>query len=126
MFKPPEELRPTYLSEYIYDKDFIKQINAWAQSCDQRLLRPIVTASAQMLQQRYSYVQSILTLREWAFGEQRPDEFKVTIHSDEKPAAKQVRKYKEPTSSEATAILSGLEDGKVSGRDIFLPRQAAL
>lgn len=81
-FVPPEWLCPTYLSLYIHGTYFKKQSSIQAQNCDPRLLRPVTTALAKLLQQHISYVQYVLMLREFAFGEQKRNSYEMIIYAE--------------------------------------------
>lgn len=82
-----EGLCPTYIYVFIHEKHFKKQSSIRAQSCDHTLLGPVLTAPAEMLQQQNLYVQSFLTLREWAFEERESSNYKMIVHAGKKPEA---------------------------------------
>lgn len=63
-FVPPKGLCLTYLSVCIHDTNFSEHSSIRAQSCDQKLLQPVLTALVEMLQQHSSYVQNFSTLCE--------------------------------------------------------------
>lgn len=67
-----------------------------------------------------------MTLRDWAFAENRPDDYTMVIHAEKRPAAEHVRRYNGPTASEVAAIIPGPENGEVAGRYIILRRRGVL
>lgn len=90
------------------------------------LLEPVPNALAEMLQPQNSPIQSSLRLREWPFEEYGLEGYKIVIQADKRPAAKNVRRYNGPSTSDVAAIVPGSRDGEARGRNLILRRCAAL
>lgn len=125
-FVPPRGLWLTHLSVYIHETDSPQQFRVRAQNCDHNLSQSVLNALAAMMQQHNSYVQTLMTLGDWAFAENRPGDYTMMIHADKRPAAEHVRRYNGPTMSEVAAITLETEKGEVAGRDIILRRRDVL
>lgn len=67
-----------------------------------------------------------MTLSEWAFGEDDPDDNIIEIHVDKRHTSEHVRRYIESSALEVTAAVLGPEDGEARKKDIILCHRAAL
>ncbi len=113
---PPEGVRPSFLSVYIYDTDFAAQSETRAQNVP-RVDPALLTQLAEMLSQCYTYIQTFSSLQELAHAEGPGDNYEIVIHADKRPAAEHERRYNGPSCSEAAAFIPGIEDGLV-GKEI--------
>ncbi len=73
-----------------------------------------------MLNQHNTYVQSFMSLHEFARDNAPTDRYKIVIHADKRPENEHVRRYNGPSCSEVAARIPGNYDGMIGKRDILV------
>ena len=122
---PPVGRGPSFLSVYIHDTDYTEQtqhrMNA-ACRLDANLMQELTA----ILHDVNPYVHTFRSLREWATGDQTPEQYRMVIHADRRPSEAHRGRYNGPSTSEVAAIIPGSEDGQIGKRDIVLRRIGVL
>lgn len=125
---PSQGRSPAFASVYIHDTDYATQsrtrLNA-APQLDEALLAEL----AEMLHGRNPYVQTFLSMREWATsddGANAPAPYQMVIHADRRPSNEHVRRYNGPEASEVAVLIPGNEDGEIGRRDIVVRKRGIL
>lgn len=61
----------------------------------------------------------LFDVRECAFGEKRPEDYKKIIYADKNPAAERVKKYNGQISSKVASTVPGPKEVEVSSGILF-------
>ncbi|CDF40386.1 ATP dependant DNA helicase [Chondrus crispus] len=125
---PSEGRAPSFASVYIHDTDYGTQTRTRLGGASTRLEDTLLMQLTHMLHECNPYVQSVLSMREWAQSPQ-PNTlapYQMVIHADRRPSHEHVRRYNGPEASEVAALIPGNEGGEIGRRDIVVRSRGTL
>ncbi|CDF39624.1 Helicase-like protein [Chondrus crispus] len=92
---PSEGRAPSFASVYIHDTDYGTQTRTRLGGASTRLEDTLLMQLTHMLHECNPYVQTVLSMREWAQSPQpnTPAPYQMFIHADRRPSHEHVRRY---------------------------------
>ncbi|CDF37017.1 ATP dependant DNA helicase [Chondrus crispus] len=92
---PSEGRAPSFASVYIHDTDYGTQTRTRLGGASTRLEDTLLMQLTHMLHECNPYVQTVLSMREWAQSPQpnTPAPYQMVIHADRRPSHEHVRRY---------------------------------